>query len=67
MTDVELPTPFHYANAGKGEALFTAEQVRACVAHATAAKDAELVELRSTIEALQRQVEILGSLLKENN
>ena len=43
------------------------DYARACVAHATAAKDAELVELRSTIEALQRQVEILGSLLKENN
>ena len=49
MTDVELPTPFHYANAGKGEALFTAEQVRACVAHATAAKDAEIEALRAEI------------------
>lgn len=32
---VELPTPYHYADGGKGEPLFTANQVRASVAVAT--------------------------------
>ena len=36
---------------------FSHDEVRGIVAHATAAKDAELVELRSTIEALRAEVE----------
>ena len=47
--DVELPPPWQCETAMCPD-LYTAGQVRACVAHATAAKDAEIEALRAEVD-----------------
>lgn len=52
--DVELPPPWQCETAMCPD-LYTAGQVRACVAHATAAKDAEIEALREALDWTVRQ------------
>jgi hypothetical protein len=42
----ELPTPFHYADGGRGEPLFTASQLRAAIAVCTSDADSDAVRWR---------------------